>query len=124
MSAGFDGQYDYTKPWVANPFNGSLEDNNPPRWSYKGPFSSNMERLTTQALMAATIPGVQLQQMVRPPLPQIQQFPPRFGWGNRTQPEMDDVVTLDRVYTEPRISWYSGSPAGYSGSSRNSLEGS
>jgi hypothetical protein len=122
MSAGFDGRYDYTKPWVANPFNGSLDDNNPPRWSYNGPFSSNMERLTTQALMAATVPGVQLQQMVRPPLPQIQQFPPRFGWGIRTQPEMDDVVTLDRVYTEPRISWYSGSPAGYSGSSRNSLE--
>jgi hypothetical protein len=25
------------------------------------------------------------------------------------------------VYTDPRVSWYSGSPAGYSGSSRNDL---
>jgi hypothetical protein len=80
-----------------------------------------MERLTQQALMAATIPGEQIQEMVRPPLPQIRLFPNRFGWGERTQPTIEDVVSVDRVYTDPRISWYSGSPAGYSGSSRNDL---
>lgn len=116
-----DGRYDYTKPWqVASPSNDSYA-NPQPRWSYNGPWASNMERLTQQALMAATIPGVQLQQLVRPPLPQIRLFPDRFGFGFRTQPEIDDVITLDRVYTEPRVSWYSGSPAGYSGSSTNSL---
>jgi hypothetical protein len=119
----FDGRYDYTKPWVANPSAGETTDTNPARWSYNGPWASNMERLTQQALMAATMPGAQLQMMVRPPLPQIHLVPPRFGFGPRPQIEIDDVISLDRVYTEPRVSWYSGSPAGYSGSSRNSLEG-
>ena len=112
----FDGNYDYTKPWEAQ--GGSR----PAKWTYNGPWSSNMERLTQQALMVATIPGAQIQEMVRPNLPQIHLFPQRFGWGERTQPTIDDVVSADRVYIEPRVSWYSGSPAGSSGSSRNSLE--
>ena len=142
-----DGRYDYTKPWVYNPEsyanagvesqiqpgatapnfdeNAALNPNsiwsNPPRWAYNGPFASNMERLTQQALMAATMPGVQLQEMVRPPIPQIRLFPDRFGFGERSQPDIYDVISLDRVYMEPRVSWYSGSPAGYSGSSRNDL---
>lgn len=116
-----DGRYDYTKPWVTGTPSDDSYSPAQPRWTYSGPWSSNMERLTQQALMAATMPGAQIQEMVRPNLPQIKLFPPRFGWGIRTQPEIDDVVSLDRVYIEPRISWYSGSPAGYSGSSRNSL---
>lgn len=119
MPNNFDGRYDYTKPWVtASP---SEEDYAAPRWSYNGPWASNMERLTQQALMVMTIPGADIQAMVRPPLPQIQLFPKRTGFGYRTQPTIDDVVSIDRVYIEPRVSWYSGSPAGYSGSSRNSL---
>lgn len=111
---GVDGRYDHTKPWT--------DQQVVPKWAYNGPWSSNEERLTQQALMVATIPGDQIQKMVRPPLPQIQVFPNRFGWGERTQPTIDDVVSIDRVYTEPRVSWYSGGPAGYSGSSRNSLQ--
>jgi hypothetical protein len=114
-----DGQYDYTKAWQVP----ETPQPGQPRWAYNGPFSSNMERLTTQALMAASMTGVDLQQVVRPPIPQIQLFPQRFGWGDRQQPTIEDVVSIDRVYMEPRVSWYSGSPAGYSGSSRNSLEG-
>jgi hypothetical protein len=117
VRAAVDGNYDYTKPWRSNGFNAT---GLPPQ-SYTGPWATNMERLTQQALMAATIPGAQLQEMVRPPLPQIRLFPPRFGWGERLQPTIDDIVSVDRVYTEPRVSWYSGSPAGYSGSSRNDL---
>jgi len=119
MQPNTDGRYDYTKPWVSNVPSDSPDQ---PKWTYAGPWASNMERLTQQALMAATIPGTQLQAMVRPPLPQIRLFPDRFGFGNRMQPDINDVISLDRVYSEPRISWYSGSPAGYSGSSRNSLE--
>jgi hypothetical protein len=115
----FDGRYDYTKPWVNTPQENV--EQMPPRWSYNGPWASNMERLTQQALMANTMPAAQLQELVRPPLPQIRLFPDRFGFGVRLQPEIDDVISLDRVYTEPRVSWYSGSPAGYSGSSRNDL---
>lgn len=121
MTQNTDGRYDYTKPWVTgNPSNDAYADPKP-KWTYNGPWASNMERLTQQALMAATIPGRQLQQLVRPPLPQIHLFPERIGYGNRQQPTIDDVVSIDRVYVEPRISWYSGSPAGYSGSSTNSL---
>jgi hypothetical protein len=116
----FDGRYDYTKPWVGTPQENV--ENTPYQNGYNGPWASNMERLTQQALMVATLPGVKLQEMVRPPLPQIRLFPDRFGFGNRTQPDIDDVISLDRVYNEPRVSWYSGSPAGYSGTSRNSLE--
>lgn len=119
MASKFDGRYDRTKPWqVASP---AEEDYAQPKWTYNGPWASNMERLTQQALMVATIPGAQLQEMVRPPLPQIRLFPDRFGYGLRSQPEIDDVVSIDRNYIEPRVSWYSGSPAGYSGSSRNDL---
>lgn len=119
-----DGRYDYTKPWVNSPTfvgNTASVGGKLPKWGYNGPWSSNMERLTQQALMVASIPGAQLQELVKPPLPQIQLLPPRFGYGDRQQPTIEDVVSADRVYMEPRISWYSGSPAGYSGTSRNDL---
>lgn len=119
MPASVDGVYDYTKPWRG----GEPSDVVQPRWTYAGPWASNEERLTQQALVVASIPGKDLQEMVRPPLPQIRLFPDRFGYGERTQPEIDDVVSIDRVYTEPRVSWYSGGVGSYSGSSRNSLEG-
>jgi hypothetical protein len=121
MPSSFDGRYDRTKPWqVGSPSDDSYTDPQP-KWSYNGPWASNMERLTQQALMAATVPASQIQAMVRPNLPQIRLFPDRFGYGERTQPTIEDVVSVDRVYMEPRVSWYSGSPAGYSGSSRNDL---
>lgn len=113
-----DGVYDHTKPWRA----GEPVDVVKPRWTYDGPWASNMERLTSQAMMAATMPGAALQELVRPPLPQIRLFPDRFGFGERTQPTIEDVVSVNRDYMEPRISWYSGGVAGYSGSSRNSLQ--
>ena len=119
MAGEFDGNYDYTKPWRNN----QTDSQGRPKWSYNGPWSSNEERLTQQALMAAIASPDQIRQNVRPNLPQLRLFPSRFGFGVRLQPGIDDVVSIDRVYTEPRVSWYSGSPAGYSGSSRNSLEG-
>ena len=116
MTQRYDGVYDYTKPWRAP----VQPDQVAKRWQYNGPWSSNMERLTQQALMVATIPGEELSTMVRPPLPQIRLFPERYGY-NRDVPGIDDIVTIDRNYVEPRISWYSGSPAGYTGASRNTL---
>jgi len=113
-----DGVYDHTKPWRS----GIPSDVVKPKWTYTGPWATNEQRLTQQALAVATIPGAQLQQLVRPPLPQIRLFPDRFGYGDRRQPEIDDVVSIDRVYTEPRVSWYSGGVGGYSGASRNGLQ--
>lgn len=129
MTSRFDGNYDQTKPWAgpgdsgANATNRYAPTSSEKSWSYLGPWASNEERLTQQALVVATIPGYKIQEMVRPNLPQIRLFPDRFGYGLRTQPEIDDVVSVDRVYTEPRVSWYSGGVGSYSGSSRNSLEG-
>jgi hypothetical protein len=114
-----DGVYDHTKPWRS----GIPSDVVQPRWSYTGPWASNEERLTQQAIAAATIPSDQIAHLVRPNLPQIRLFPDRFGFGPRTQPTIEDVVSVDRVYTEPRVSWFSGGPAGYSGSPRNSMDG-
>lgn len=113
MPHSFDGRYDYTKPWTKAPMQ--------PKWSYNGPWASNEERLTQQALMVMTVPGIQIQQMVKAPLPQIQLFPDRFGYGDRQQPGIDDIVSINREYTEPRVSWYSGGVGSYSGTSRNDL---
>ena len=117
MSQKFDGNYDYTKSWRAP----VVPDQVAKRYSYNGPWSSNMERLTSQALMIMKVPGADIQAMVRPPLPQIRLFPDRYGYGDRSQPGIEDIVSVDRNYVEPRTSWYSGSPAGFSGSSRNDL---
>lgn len=116
MTQQFDGNYDYTKPWRAP----VQPDQVAKRWQYNGPWSTNMERLTSQALMVMNIPGKDIQAMVRPPLPQIRLFPERFGY-DRTPLGIDDIVSIDRVYSEPRISWYSGGPGGYTGASRNTL---
>ncbi|CAB5218912.1 hypothetical protein UFOVP221_6 [uncultured Caudovirales phage] len=129
MTSRFDGSYDQTKPWAgpgdsgANATNRYAPTSSEQSWSYLGPWASNEERLTQQALVVATLSGAQIQEMVRPNLPQLRLFPDRFGYGVRTQPDIEDVVSIDRVYTEPRVSWYSGGVGSYSGSSRNSLAG-
>ena len=79
MTQSFDGNYDYTKPWRAP----VQPDQVAKRYSYLGPWASNMERLTQQALMVMNIPGADIQAMVRAPLPQIRLFPDRFGYGDR-----------------------------------------
>lgn len=116
MTQKYDGVYDHTKPWRAP----IQPDQVAKRWQYNGPWSSNMERLTSQALMIMNIPAEEISQMVRPPLPQIRLFPERYGYDRRAV-GIDDVITVDRNYVEPRTSWYSGGPAGYTGASRNTL---
>lgn len=117
MTQPVDGVYDHTKPWRAP----IQPDQVAKRWQYNGPWSTNAERLVSQALMVMNIPGKDIQAMVRPPLPQIRLFPDRFGYGARIEPTIEDIVSVDRIYSEPRVSWYSGGVAGYSGSSRNDL---
>jgi hypothetical protein len=57
MTQTFDGNYDYTKPWRAP----VQPDQVAKRWQYNGPWASNMERLTSQALMIMNIPGAEIQ---------------------------------------------------------------
>lgn len=99
-----DGQYDRTKPYrqLAAP--------------YLGPFSSNEERLLSQALQVATIPGQELAEMVRPPFPQIDPFRPKMGYRTR-QLGIEDIIDIDRVYNERTD--FSGRDSSIQGTSRN-----
>lgn len=100
-----DGVYD-DRPW-----------NRPPDWTYLRPFSSNEERLTQQALEAATAPGAMLADVVRPPLDQVQLFRPRTGYRTRAL-GLEDIIDIDRVI--PPRQDMSGEWQGFAGSSRNS----
>jgi hypothetical protein len=112
-----DGVYG-RKPWNQRP--PFQPDQVAKRWQYNGPWTSNMERLTSQALMVMNIPGAEISKMVRPPLPQIRLFPDRYGYDRRAL-GIDDIVSIDRNYVEPRIAWFSGGVGEFSGSSRNDL---
>jgi len=112
-----DGRYDH-KPWSPGVSPSPIA----PRWQYLGPFASNEERLTQQAIQANALPGAELAEIVRPPLPQVAPFRDRFGYENRV-PTIYDIMDVSRQYSQGRISWFSGSTAGYEGTSRNSLVG-
>jgi len=102
------------KPWGPPSAEGYVS----PRWTYKGPWVNNESRLVNQALSVMQIPGEELADMVRPNLPQIALFPPRRGYRTHV-PGINDIVQVDRFYQNPRVAWFSGGPAGYSGTTRN-----
>lgn len=110
-----DGVYN-RRPWVA-----PAEAAYPPQ-EYVGPFQSNQERLVSQALAAWTMPGAELQEYVRPPLPQIQLFPARFGYLE-SEIGIEDLVDLPRrVATTQRVeSDFSQTPNTQQSTSTNSL---
>lgn len=101
-----DGNYDTTKPW-----------RKPPAWSYLRPWASNEERLTQQAINAALIPGQELADLVRPALPEVQLFRPKFGYRTR-EIGISDVVNVDRVFQANDD--FSGETPGAQGAPRNS----
>ena len=79
-----DGVYS-RKPWQAPP-----EAAYPPQ-AYIGPFASNQERLLSQSLAANMMTGVELQEYVRPPLPQVVLFPKRYGYTD-TELSIEDII--------------------------------
>jgi hypothetical protein len=103
-----DGVLDPTKPWNA-----------PPNWNYLRPWATNEERLTQQALDAALISPQSLADTVRPPLGQVDLFPPRFGYRRRAL-SITDVVGKDRIIDQNPAPNFSGGPAGSVGASRYS----
>lgn len=110
-----DGVYN-RRPWTA-----PTEAAMPPQ-EYIGPFQSNQERLISQSLAAWTMSGAELQQHVRPPLPQIQLFPARYGY-TENEIRVEDIVELPRrVATTQRVeSNYSQTPNTTESTSTNSL---
>jgi hypothetical protein len=81
------------------------------------------EILTQQALQSALIPGQWLAENVRPPLPQIKMFPPRFGYMDYTERQFSigDVLSFPGSYNNNRND-ISGGPGEINASSRNVSE--
>lgn len=105
-----NGVYD-TKPWVAPP-----QAAYPPQ-AYIGPFPSNQDRMTTQAMQVVNMTGPQIQEYVRPNLPQVDPFPPRFGYPT-TEIGIEDLMDLTRPYE--RVD-YSQTPNQINSTDRNTL---
>lgn len=85
-----------------------------------GPNYSSQELLTTMALRTALIPGQELAAEVRPPLPQIIPWRPRYGYPSyqERQADIQEVLDVDRSY--PNRRWdLSGGVAGWQGAARN-----
>jgi hypothetical protein len=84
----------------------------------RSPWSSNEERLVDEALMIASVPG-ELIRGIAPPLPQIDLWRPREGYGDAASrvPTIKDVLGSDRYYPDRRND-FSGSAGQYTGSSR------
>lgn len=80
-----------------------------------GPYSSNEEAKTQQALLTPLMNHAACR-AVRPPLPQIRLNPSRHGYGPRVL-GINDVISVGRDYT-PHVDW-SGGIGSYSGASRN-----
>jgi hypothetical protein len=111
-----DGVYS-RKPWIAPP-----EAAYPPQ-EYIGPFQSNQERLLSQSLAAITMSGAEIQEYVRPPIPQIKLFPEKYGFLE-TELGVEDIIELPRRTQQRVESDFSQSPNSPQSSSRNTLGGS
>lgn len=121
-----DTNYDRTKPWREQPL--QVDDGTypaqaqpGPRYDYMGPFSSKQDELISRALLANTIPGVQLADIVRPPIPMIDPFRSRYGYRTR-QIGIADLMNVDELYTEPPVR-YDAADQGWEGTLRNAQGG-
>jgi len=110
-----DGVYS-RKPWQAPP-----EAAYPPQ-AYIGPFASNQERLLSQSLAANTMSGAELQEYVRPPLPQVKLFPERYGY-TQTEITIEDIIDLPGRAQQRVESDFSNTPNTQESTSTNSLGG-
>jgi hypothetical protein len=94
-----------------------------PPQEYLGPFQSNQDRLLNQALATWTMSGAELQEYVRPNLPQINLFPDRFGYTD-VELGLEDIVRLPRGREQRVESDFSNTPNSQQSTSRNTLGGS
>ena len=68
-----------------------------PPQAYIGPFASNNERMLSQAMAINTMSGPEIQDLVRPPMPQINLFPNKFGYETSEYGIKDIVEMSGRV---------------------------
>ena len=115
MPNAFDGAYNVSKPWVAD------ERTAYPPQSYIGPFASNQERLVSQALAVGQMTSEEIQGYVRPNLPQVMLFPPKYGYPEE-EVGIKDIITLSGRPADQRVeSDFSQTPNSQQGTSRNTL---
>lgn len=88
------------------------------RGAYEAPFGSSEYVECHDAFDTITAPADELEDRL-PPLPQIQQFPPRFGYA-RTEPGIREILSVARLYPDQSRT-LSGTEAGYSGTPRNAM---
>lgn len=81
------------RPWIAPP-----EAAYPPQ-AYIGPFASNQEQNLSQALAALSMTSEQIQELVRPNLPQVELFPEKYGYSTREY-GIDDIIELNVPVSE------------------------
>jgi hypothetical protein len=100
------------RPWIAPP-----EAAMPPQ-EYIGPFQSNQERLLNQSLAAWSMTSSEIQEYVRPNLPQIELFPPRYGY-KKEEIGIKDIVDMPGRPVQ-RVD-YTKTPGVTEATSRNTL---
>jgi hypothetical protein len=84
-----------------------------------GPDQRLMERLVSESLQVAVVPGDVLVMQTRPPAPALGLFPPRVGYDRRVL-TIRDVMDIERSFPSgPGRTDFSGGPQGYVGGSRN-----
>ena len=117
MTQQTDGVYDYSRqrPIVSEDPDASLL-----RYDYMGPFANAQEAFMVKAIRAATMPAALLQDLVRPPLPQVQLFPPRFGYRTRELGILD-VMDVNQEFQPTRVD-FTREPGAYQGTARNVSE--
>lgn len=106
------------KPWNSNrPWIASGKAAYPPQ-AYIGPFASNQERLLTQSMEIGNMTPEEIQEYVRPNLPQVELFPDRYGYKTTEYGIRDIVELTGRPVT--RVD-FSQQPTTTESTSRNTL---
>jgi hypothetical protein len=97
-------------------------DSPQPPQEYLGPFASNQERLLTQSLATWNMTAAEIQEYVRPPLPQVKLFPSRYGF-TEFEIGIADIIELPRrtATVQRNESDFSQTPNTTQSSSRNTL---
>jgi hypothetical protein len=112
-----NGVYDYSK---GRPITNEDPDPSLLRYDFMGPFANAQEAFMARALKSATMPAALLSDLIRPPLPQVQLFPPKFGYRTRAL-GIEDVMDVNETFSPTRVD-FTREPGGYQGTARNVSE--
>lgn len=85
------------------------------------PWQSMAENELDGELKGQTGLSIGAIEAIRPPIMNLEKTRPRFGYGHKgNQPTIQDVLSCDKRWAPPRVD-YTGSQAGYAGTSYPAL---